>query len=314
MPGYRIPKDEIPKFSGSSTEDPNQWKDEILFNAKLMPKRESKEVKNMLRVRLMKLGLEGAAKSWYDNLSKEIKKDFLLSMAAFKAKFVNKEQVAVNFANFNRRIQEENEDVETYAYDLLRLIRMSIPDMTEVQRVLKFVDGLQPKLRKALSRMKLKTMDEAVSAAKREEVLNGKEKVESKKRKSEEVVEEKLENFFDKISHMVDNKIRKINSNSSPHFSRSQNSNYRGNYDFNFDRRNKFNDRRRNYNSNRSYSSNYSRNTRNERGEPICFNCGKAGHMQFRCPVGEIKNGNFSGRRNPSKVDSSKPLPHQRKD
>lgn len=275
---YRIPKDEIPKFSGNASEDPQQRMEEIIINSKLIPKNETRNVRLALKIRLIKLGLEDAAKAWHEGLPMQTKQSFAATINAFQAKFINDEQMAINFSNLNRRTQKEDETAESYGYELLRLMKMAGPDLTEARKVVMFIDGLQPKLRKVLNRLQLKTMDEAIAAAKREETLNGQKLSKEQKRKAEAIETSKLDNFIDKIARIFDDKVRRVTADShsqyqSPHYHCGNNTH---SFNDNYSRNNFYQPKGNNYNrqgyerrNDNLHPSHRRRNgpSRNEKGE-----------------------------------------------
>lgn len=302
----KIRKDDVPKFTGENFEDPERWIEEINDFIETLPQDMKDVDKKNTSMQIFKFGLEKTAGRWFHNLPREKRKDLKLAMEAFKKQYNSAEQRVANYKLFSSREQREDENAESYGYELMALMQLAVPDMEQDQRVLKYISGLQPELEEIMNRQKPlpTTMIEAIKIAKNEEALMSQKK--TRKRKAEEDKQSELAKSLKSLSDQV----RKITENPSPRYRNFRQYDNNGNHGYNgrqYDNNGNhgYNGRQHNwkphynqeFNGPRIKKEHYGKRkfnnteehtrktpSRNEKGEPICFKCGKAGHIQFRCP------------------------------
>jgi len=298
-------------------ENPRKWLTKISSIIDLTYGEKSNQ--NLNKIRTFSLGLTGTAEQWFDHLPKGSKEDLKILIGHFEKKFIS-DQHSTNYSRMVQRVQKEDENASTYGYALLELIECADPKMSEESRILKFISGLKPELKRNLLQTPSKTFEEAMDAAMKAEVIE-KEVSSGEKRKREEDEKKEVEKNFmtrtelearlTELEEGLGTKIRKIyNESTSQQWNSEPQQSYQP----------RIPSQRRNPPPPPRFSPSQHSKFGNRR--PTCYYCGKVGHIQRNCWKKEEQirsqqsgNQNFNSSKSSNDANSRNSLPSKgRKD
>jgi len=153
----------IPKFGGTLSENVENWLEnfEWIANANMWND-------NMKSIQLP-LYFDFSAKSWYNSLDMEIKKNFTMLKGGLILAFKRTEPVSHYFQELTERKQLENEAVDAYAYEKLALCTKVNRHMQENDRIQHFIHGLLPQIKGSVIISDPQNFIDALSSARKQE-------------------------------------------------------------------------------------------------------------------------------------------------
>lgn len=285
----------VPKFSGTTAENPIKWKNEILQLIDMIPTGGAGDDNFTLQLKrkiyIFGQGLTGSAKAWYMSLP-----DYDISSMdrlwnAFDQKYIYGCSKYLATLSLHKRKQKVDENVEVYAYELWELMSLVDPDMTVEARITQFILGLHENVQKGLLDKSFDSWDDAVQAAARREIMlefhkssqsndsaGVKRKRSMDETESQSTEKSAVKEIINRLND-IETKVRKISENKqqqksnyvSPGRNFKQMRPYNNQHQFNI------------HSPNRFSSNNFNSRSRTHDGRPICWNCGKPGHVQRVC-------------------------------
>lgn len=113
--------------------------------------------------------LAGAAFSYWDSLSDDIKADYDTTCSKLAAVFDQKQLLRTFQTYLNARPRLSNEPLEVYAAELTRLVHQAFPDYGESaikgEILRRFIAGLEPALQAKLYEFGVTTLEDAIKVA-----------------------------------------------------------------------------------------------------------------------------------------------------
>jgi len=149
----------INPFRGSPTEDIQEWMTQFNWIANINHWSED------VRCALLPGYLEDVAKTWYSTLSVRDRGNYQVIQIKLLQAF---QQVISPVQHLNQllaRTQSEQEPVETYAYNKLKLCEDLNKEMAEIDKVTYLIQGMKPQLRSYLLDKKPNTVSQAIQFA-----------------------------------------------------------------------------------------------------------------------------------------------------
>jgi Retrotransposon gag protein len=159
---------DLPNFSGHSSEDVERFLKSIKNITKASDKFENHEILEIVRGKLTK-----SAGLWFDNNEHNFK-----SWSDFEIQFRNRYSSTITYKKFDKlkqRTQLPDEPITSYIDDVINLCQELDPNMSELLIIQHLMSGLIPDLRKELARRasSLITLNEFIKYAKIEYDLYG---------------------------------------------------------------------------------------------------------------------------------------------
>jgi hypothetical protein len=113
--------------------------------------------------------LVGAARSWYETLDDAQRRDYRFLCEGLRHTFQPPGKQFHYFKQLVERKQQFGESVDAYSFSLKSLFRKSNPTMSEGEKVIYFIRGLQPHLQSHVITTGAATFDAALEAARKKE-------------------------------------------------------------------------------------------------------------------------------------------------
>ncbi|CAF3320149.1 unnamed protein product [Rotaria socialis] len=138
--------DDLPNFSGHSSEDVERFLKSIKHITKANDQSENHEILEIVRGKLIQSpGL------WFDNHEQDFKKwsDFEL---AFRNRYFSSTMIHKKFDLLKQRKQLHDEPVTSYFDDVVNLCKEIYPQMSELMMIKHLMSGIHPEFQKELSR------------------------------------------------------------------------------------------------------------------------------------------------------------------
>ena len=245
----------VEPFEGKKTEDAGEW----LYTFEWIA--DNCQWSREIRIMQLRRFLKGTARNWFDCLPKEVKQNYERTMEEFKKAFTP-ESTHRFYQQLMELQQSEDEDVEDYLYQLLKLCQKANTQMTDLEKMHYFVRGLWRDLQDSVISRGAKNLTEAVEAAKKKQTAldtirgwrdNEPERARKKPRREEMVVRAVNETRNYTSDWRKPGEFKRSEHNRSPRHT------YR--------------------------SSGYSgEDWRTMGGKPICRGCKRVGHIVRNCP------------------------------
>jgi hypothetical protein len=153
----------IVPYNGLPTEDTADWIHQFDWVA------EVNHWPQEVRCALFSNYLSGIAKEWYSTLDLATKKDYKLLCAAFLVAFQPVTSAVQHLHDLVRKVQKDDESVESYAYQKLRLCAKVDHEMPDQEKKLFLIEGLKPAIRMSVMERKPQTLDIALHLAREKE-------------------------------------------------------------------------------------------------------------------------------------------------
>lgn len=227
----------------------NQWEDKTL-------------------IRFLPAFLKENARTWYQrncqnlNTWKEVKKALIESFTPPQKRIYLLEKL-------HKRNQRTNESVEDYAQEIMRLCMQLDPKMRDIELGEYFFLGLQPHLK---SKMQITSTSTFTTLKTQAQMIEHNEKDTFSQNRSEnqKIMQEELNYLRREVNRLKGGQNRQFDKNQRTRDINEKSRNYSWNSQF------------KPNNEKRSLPQ-YNRNSRDLKGNPICYNCKKPGHNAAVC-------------------------------
>ena len=243
----------VQDFTGSLEEDVENWFGHFEMVA------QGNRWDNLAKSIQLYSFLKGQALKWYGTLLMEEKQDYEVVRALMIQEFHSENRREDLYNQVKKRKQQENESVNEYALDMERYLRGIDPHMGEREKINYFLEGLKSKYRYQVIRKRVRSLREAVEAAKDEEIIEKQNQTFDSKSEHSDELSHKIRKLEDQ-NRELEKKLEQHKNVQTP----TQTST------------------KRNYNA-RTFPE--ARRWTND-GKPICSNCLKVGHIAKDCRLG----------------------------